>query len=147
MEPGEFAIRGGIIDIVPSGMAQGIRIDLFGDDIESIKPYDPLTQITQGTLEAVMLYPMSEVLLNDATIEHFREAYRDLFGAVHKDDPLYESVSQASGYSGMEHWLPLFYERVETLFDYCERAGDARQRSRSRHPSARKASSITTKPA
>jgi len=122
MEPGEFAVRGGIIDIVPSGMSQGIRIDLFGDDIESIRPYDALTQLTQGTLGHVLLYPMSEVLLNDASIERFRESYRDLFGAVSKDDPLYESISQRRGYPGMEHWLPLFYEQVETLFDYCEGA-------------------------
>ena len=62
---------------------------------------------------------MSEVLLNDETIEHFRETYRDLFGAVSKGDPLYEAISRGQAYPGMEHWLPLFYNGVETLFDYC----------------------------
>ncbi len=119
MEPGEFALRGGIIDIVPSGMTEGVRIDLFGDEIESLKPYDPLTQITQGTLEEVTLYPASEVLLNEASIERFREGYRDQFGAVSKDDPLYEAISRGSAYPGMEHWLPLFYASTDTLFDYC----------------------------
>ena len=119
MEPGEFAVRGGIIDIMPSGMSEGVRIDLFGNEIESIRNYDPLTQLTQGTRDKLLLYPMSEVLLNDKTIEHFREEYRALFGAVHKDDPLYESISSGQNYTGMEHWLPLFYERMESLFDYC----------------------------
>jgi transcription-repair coupling factor (superfamily II helicase) len=119
MEPGEFAVRGGIIDLMPSGMSEGIRIDLFGDDIESIRPFDPLTQLTQGTLEEITLYPMSEVLLNEDTIARFRENYRELFGAVQKDDPLYESITAGRAYPGMEHWLPLFYQGAETLFDYC----------------------------
>ena len=119
MEPGEFALRGGIIDIMPSGMNEGIRIDLFGDDVESMRPYDPLTQITNGTLTEALLYPMSEVLLSSEAIASFREGYRDLFGAVSKDDPLYEAISSGSGYPGMEHWLPLFYDKVETLLDYC----------------------------
>ena len=124
MEPGEFAVRGGIIDIMPAGLtvgdaSAGVRIDLFGNDIESIRQYDPMTQLTQGTQTKLILYPMSEVLLNDTTIEHFRERYRDLFGAVHKDDPLYEAISVQHSYTGMEHWLPLFYPHMETLFDYC----------------------------
>lgn len=122
MEPGEFALRGSIVDIVPSGMSDGIRIDMFGDDIETLRRYDPLTQLTQTTIDSISLLPMSEVLLNEITIERFRESYRDLFGAVSKDDPLYESISQGSSYPGMEHWLPLFYERMETLLDYCKDA-------------------------
>ncbi len=122
MEPGEFALRGGIIDIMPSGMQEGIRIDLFGDEIESIKTYDPLTQITHGAIEKIELFPVSEVLLNDETSECFREKYRDLFGAVTKDDPLYEAISHKQNYVGMEHWLPLFYKETSTLFDYCEDA-------------------------
>ena len=122
MEPGEFALRGGIIDIMPPSMNEGVRIDLFADEIESIRAFDPLTQITQSTIDSVTLYPMSEVLLSTAAVEHFREHYRDLFGAVHKDDPLYEAISLGTGYAGMEHWLPLFYEKMETLFDYCGNA-------------------------
>jgi len=122
MEPGEFAVRGGIIDIMPPGMNEGIRIDLFGDEIESMRAYDPLSQITQGTLGEATLHPMSEVLLSSEAIEHFREQYRDLFGAVSKDDPLYEAISSGASYPGMEHWLPLFYDETETLFDYCKDA-------------------------
>ncbi|MBY0407558.1 MAG: transcription-repair coupling factor, partial [Rickettsiales bacterium] len=119
MEPGEFAVRGGIIDLIPSGSTDGIRIDLFGDDIESLRSFDPLTQLTETTVEELMLYPMSEVLLSQKSVEHFRENYRTLFGAVHKEDPLYESISDSRPFPGMEHWLPLFYDSTDTLFDYC----------------------------
>ena len=118
MEPGEYAMRGGIIDIIPSGASEGLRIDLFGDEIESLKYFDPLTQISSGAAEGITLFPMSEVLLNDDTITRFRENYRELFGAVSKEDPLYEAVSQGAAYPGMEHWLPLFYAQTGTLFDY-----------------------------
>ena len=119
MEPGEFALRGGIVDIVPPETGHGVRIDFFGDTVESIKPYDPFTQLTQGTLQNIALYPVSEVSLMEETRTRFRERYRDLFGAVTKDDPLYESISQGVNYPGMEHWLPLFYDHTSTLFDYC----------------------------
>ncbi|MDE3059711.1 MAG: transcription-repair coupling factor [Pseudomonadota bacterium] len=122
MEPGEFALRGSIIDIMPPGHSEGIRIDLFGEDIESLRRYDPLSQVSQGNLESIVLYPVSEILLSEEHIARFREAYRELFGAVHKDDPLYEAISQGQGYPGMEHWLPLFYGHADTLFDYCPQA-------------------------
>ncbi len=122
MENGEFAVRGSIVDIVPPGMNEGIRLDLFGDEIESLRPYDPLTQLTQGSSTSITLYPVSEVLLNEASIARFREGYRERFGAVTKDDPLYEAISQGQGHVGMEHWLPLFYEHTDTLFSYCEGA-------------------------
>ncbi len=119
MEPGEFAVRGSIIDIVPSGMNEGIRIDLFGDDIESIRSFDLLSQLTLEKRDDILLYPVNEVLLTDETVQNFRENYRDLFGAVSKDDPLYEAISAKRNYVGMEHWLPLFYDKMETLLDYC----------------------------
>jgi len=120
MEPGEFAMRGGIIDIIPSGFSEGIRIDLFGDEVESMKPFDPMTQLSGGSVDELKLYPISEVILTEENITRFRSNYRDLFGAVSKEDPLYEAISKGASYSGMEHWLPLFYERTETLLDYCE---------------------------
>jgi len=122
MEPGEFALRGSIIDIVSPGRSEGLRVDLFGDDIESIKPFDPMTQLTSGSIESASFLPVSEVMLSEKTSELFRSRYRELFGAVTKDDPLYESVSQLHNFPGMEHWLPLFYEHTDTLFDY---AGNA----------------------
>ena len=122
MEPGEFALRGSIIDIVPPSMSEGIRLDLFGDEIESIRPFDPLSQLTQGNIDSISLYPVSEVLLSEEAISLFREQYREQFGAVTKDDPLYESISSGQAHIGMEHWLPLFYQHTQTLFDYCEGA-------------------------
>lgn len=119
MESGEFALRGGIIDIIPSGMEGGVRLDMFGDIVESLKAFEPMTQISNGTIEKIDLLPVSEVLLNEENITRFRTGYRDLFGAVSKEDPLYEAISQGSSHIGMEHFLPLFYEQTESLIDYC----------------------------
>ena len=119
MESGEFALRGGIIDIIPAGMSDGVRIDLFGSEVESLKSFDPMTQLSSNTVDKITLSPMSEVILSEQSISRFRENYRDLFGAVSKEDPLYEAISQNTTYSGMEHWLPLFYEQCGTLLDYC----------------------------
>jgi transcription-repair coupling factor (superfamily II helicase) len=121
-EPGEFAIRGGIVDLYPAGAAQPVRLDFFGDSVESLRSFDPLTQRSTGTLDGLELKPVSEVLLDEPTIQRFRTRYRELFGNVGADDSLYESVSAGRRYAGMEHWLPLYYERLETLFDYLPEA-------------------------
>ena len=118
MEAGEFAIRGSLIDIFPAGAEEGMRIDLFGDDVESLRYFDPLTQLSGDKAPALELLPVSEVVLNADTIARFRERYLALFGAVTRDDPLYESISAARTSPGMEHWLPLFYESLDTLADY-----------------------------
>lgn len=119
MESGEFALRGGIIDVIPSGASDGVRIDLFGEEVESLKSFDPMTQLSSRQIDNLTISPMSEVLLNEKTITSFREKYRELFGAVSKEDPLYEAISQNTSYTGMEHFLPLFYERTDSLLDYC----------------------------
>ncbi len=121
-EPGDFALRGGIIDIFPAGYAQPLRIDLFGDEIETIKSFDPVTQRTEGNVNKLSLLPVTEFFLDEPSIARFRSAYREAFGTVQKDDPLYEAVSSARRYNGMEHWLPLFHEKMETLFDYATQA-------------------------
>ena len=121
-EAGEFAVRGGIVDLYPAGAAQPIRLDFFGDTLESLRSFDPLTQRSTGTLDGFVLRPVSEVLLDDAAIARFRSRYREQFGAVGSDDPLYESVSAGRRHAGMEHWLPLYYETLETLFDYLPNA-------------------------
>src|SRR5438132_1363054 len=121
-EPGEYAVRGGIVDLFPAGAAQPIRLDFFGDTLESLRSFDPLTQRSTGALDEFVLRPVSEVLLDDAAIHRFRSRYREQFGAVGGDDPLYESVSAGRRPAGMEHWLPLYYETLETLFDYLPRA-------------------------
>jgi transcription-repair coupling factor (superfamily II helicase) len=117
-EPGEFAIRGGIVDLYPAGAAQPVRLDFFGDSVESLRSFDPLTQRSTGTLDRLELKPVSEVLLDEPVIQRFRTRYRELFGNAGSDDALYESISAGRRYAGMEHWLPLYYERLETLFDY-----------------------------
>ncbi|MEM7173470.1 MAG: transcription-repair coupling factor [Pseudomonadota bacterium] len=116
-DQGEFALRGGIIDVFPPGNGQPLRLDFFGDELESLRPFDPLTQRSSGKLKEAHFLPVSEVLLTEETIERFRGAYRQLFGRP-KDDPLYESISESRPHPGMEHWLPLFYEHTSSLFDY-----------------------------
>ena len=117
-EPGEYALRGGIVDVFPAGAEQPLRLDFFGDELESLRTFDPLTQISTGTAGRLMLRPVGEVLLEEDAIERFRGGYRAAFGAVTGEDPLYEAVSEGRPHPGMEHWLPLFYERLETLLDY-----------------------------
>ena len=121
MEPGEFAVRGGLVDLFPPGTQEPVRLDLFGDVLEEIRSFDPMSQRSTGTREEVVLLPVSEVLLTKESIARFRGGYRELFGNV-SDDPLYEAVSAGQRHVGMEHWLPLFHERLETLLDYCPRA-------------------------
>ncbi len=122
-EPGEFAVRGGIVDLYPAGAAQPMRLDFFGDTLESLRSFDPLTQRSVGPLDHFVLRPVSEVLLDDTAIQRFRSRYREAFGAVGSDDPLYEGVSAGRRQAGMEHWLPFYYETLETLFDYLPGAG------------------------
>jgi len=119
MEPGEFAIRGGLIDLYPPGTTEPFRLDWFGDTIESIRSFDPMTQLSTGDRDEIVLLPVSEVLLTPQSIERFRGGYRALFGNVAGEDLLYEAVSAGQRHVGMEHWLPLFHDRLETLLDYC----------------------------
>ncbi len=121
-EPGEFAVRGGIVDLYPSTIEGPVRLDFFGDTLEELRCFDPLTQRSSGAVESVTLRPVSEALLDDAAIHRFRTRYREQFGTVADDDPLYESISAGRRYIGMEHWLPLFYETLETVFDYLPHA-------------------------
>jgi transcription-repair coupling factor (superfamily II helicase) len=118
MEPGDYSIRGGIIDIFPPGLTEPIRLDFFGDTLDGIRQFDPASQRTVKSLEMVELSPVSEVILDEASIRRFRQNYRIEFGAAGTDDPLYEAVSAGRKHQGMEHWLPFFYERMDTIFDY-----------------------------
>lgn len=117
-EAGEYAVRGGIVDVFPPGRAEPLRLDFFGDELETIRTFDPLSQRTTSELTEFTLKPVSEVVLNDDTGQRFRTRYRELFGQPAKDDTLYLAVSEGRPYAGMEHWLPLFYERLDTLLDY-----------------------------
>ena len=117
-EPGDYAIRGGIFDIYPPGEGGPVRLDLFGDVLDGARRFDPATQRTTEKLEVVELAPVSEVILDEAAITRFRQNYRIEFGSAGTDDPLYEAVSAGRKHAGMEHWLPFFHDRLETLFDY-----------------------------
>ncbi|MBO6669301.1 transcription-repair coupling factor [Parvibaculum sp.] len=117
-EPGEFAVRGGIVDIYPSGFELPVRLDMFGDTLDAIRTFDAATQRTIGQLNGLELVPASEIHLDKETIRRFRAAYVAQLGAVNDGDPLYEAVSEGRKHAGMEHWLPLFHERLETIFDY-----------------------------
>src|ERR1700761_4011539 len=121
-EPGEYAVRGGILDLFPAGLDQPVRFDFFGDSLESIRTFDAETQRTLLDMRALDLVPISEFQLVTETIRRFRMGYVAQFGAPERDDPLYEAVSEGRRHPGMEHWLPLFQERMDTLFDYL---GDA----------------------
>ena len=122
MEPGDYAIRGGIIDIFPPGPGGPVRLDLFGDVLDGARHFDPATQRTTEKLKLIELAPVSEVILDEAGITRFRQNYRIEFGAAGTDDPLYEAVSAGRKHQGVEHWLPFFHERLETLFDYLPEA-------------------------
>jgi transcription-repair coupling factor (superfamily II helicase) len=115
---GEFAVRGGIVDIFAPGSQEPVRLDFFGDTLESIRSFDAATQRTTGQRKVFELNPMSEVALTPETISRFRSRYIQNFGAARRDDALYAAVSEGRRFAGMEHWLPLFYEKLETFFDY-----------------------------
>lgn len=122
MEPGDYAVRGGIIDIFPPGDTGPVRLDLFGDVLDGARRFDPVSQRTTEKLDLIELAPVSEVILDEAAITRFRQNYRIEFGAAGTDDPLYEAVSAGRKHQGVEHWLPFFHERLETLFDYLPEA-------------------------
>jgi transcription-repair coupling factor (superfamily II helicase) len=115
---GEYAVRGGILDVFAPGASEPLRLDFFGDTLESIRAFDPATQMTTGPRKQFLLQAMSEVTLTPDTISRFRRAYIEAFGAPSRDDGLYAAVTEGRRFAGMEHWLPFFYERLDTLFDY-----------------------------
>ena len=117
-EPGDFAIRGGIVDIFPAGYENPVRLDMFGDEIDTVKEFDSATQRSGKKIPSLSMQPATEFFLDDMSIKRFRSGYREAFGVARNDDPLYESVSEGRRYNGMEHWLPLFYDHMDTVFDY-----------------------------
>ncbi len=117
-EPGDYAVRGGIIDLFAPGSTEPVRLDFFGDALETIRSFDPESQRTTGQLHCLDLVPVAELQLTADSIKRFRLGYVEAFGAPAPDDLLYQAVSEGRRHSGMEHWLPLFHEQLETLFDY-----------------------------
>ena len=121
-DQGEYAVRGGIVDLFPSGAEQALRLDFFGDEIETVRSFDPADQRTTGRLDRFTLLPASEALLDEESVKRFRGRYRERFGATATGDPLYQAISDGRRLAGMEHWLPLFEDKLATLFDHL---GDA----------------------
>ena len=117
-DAGEYAVRGSIFDIYPSGLGAGLRLDFFGDELETLRLFDPNTQRSSGVAAQHLLLPASEALLDEDSVKRFRTRYREMFGANATGDPLYQAVSDGRRLAGMEHWLPLFEERLTTLFDH-----------------------------
>ena len=121
-EPGDYAIRGGIIDVFPPGESGPVRMDLFGDELESARRFVPVTQRTVENLDRIEFAPVSEVILDDVSINRFRNNYRKEFGSAGLDDPLYEAISAGRKHQGYEHWAPYFHDGMETIFDHLPNA-------------------------
>ena len=117
-DAGDFAVRGSLVDLYPAGMAHALRLDFFGDEIESVRAFDPADQRTIARIDSFTLLPASESLLDEEAIKRFRTRYRERFGATATGDPLYQAISEGRRLSGMDHWLPLIEERLATLFDH-----------------------------
>ncbi len=120
-DAGDFAVRGGLVDLVPPPTGEkllGYRLDFFGDEVDAIRAIDPLTQLTVGRSDGFMLLPVSELLLDEGRIRAFRGRWLELFGADATADPIYQAASEGRRIPGLEHFLPLFEERLVTLFDW-----------------------------
>ena len=117
-EHGEYAVRGSLIDLFPAGEEQALRLDFFGDEIDSLRRFDPADQRSTAKADGFTLMPASEALLDEEAIKRFRSRYREKFGATATQDPLYQALSEGRRMSGMEHWLPLLEDRLDTLFDH-----------------------------
>ena len=117
-DAGEYAVRGSIVDLYPAGETTALRLDFFGDEIETMRRFDPADQRSTGATGAFTLMPASEALLDEDSIKRFRARYREMFGANATGDPLYQAVSDGRRLAGMEHWLPLFEDKLSSLFEH-----------------------------
>ncbi len=116
-EAGEYAVRGGIIDIFPAGQPSPLRLDFFGDTLESIRRFDPETQRTVAQQPRFDLVATSELVIDESAISRFRLRYVRLFGTADSSDRLYQTVTDGRRMPGIEHWSPLFAEKMDTVFD------------------------------
>jgi len=117
-EPGDFAVRGALLDVFPMGSAEPYRIELFDREIDSIRTFDPETQRSAQKVEKVNLLPAREFPLTDESVKAFRNTLRERFPIDPRRCPLYQDIKEGTTPAGIEYYLPLFFERTETLFDY-----------------------------
>jgi transcription-repair coupling factor (superfamily II helicase) len=118
MEHGEFSIRGSIIDLFPMGSDNPFRIDLFDNEIESIRNFSPEDQRSRDTLDEIRILPAHEFPLDEEAIKGFRQRFRSQFEGDPQRSPIYNEVSNGAAPAGIEYYLPLFFEQTESLFDY-----------------------------
>ena len=117
-EHGEYAVRGSIVDLFPMGSTTPFRIELFDDEIESLRRFSPDTQISTEQVQRICLLPGREYPLHEQAIAHFRRAFREVFAVDVRRCPLYEDISNGIASAGIEYYLPLFFPRLATLFDF-----------------------------
>lgn len=118
MEHGEYAARGAILDVFPMGSHSPLRIDLFDDEIDTLRRFDPNTQLSSDQLNEFKLLPAHEFPLDEQGIERFRGQWRAHFAVSNKRDSIYQQVSRGIASPGIEYYLPLFFEQLATVFDY-----------------------------
>tara|TARA_R110000868_G_scaffold84822_6_gene238954 strand:+ start:22853 stop:26233 length:3381 start_codon:yes stop_codon:yes gene_type:complete len=118
LEHGEFAVRGSIIDIYPMGTILPLRIDLFDDEIENLRSFDPETQRSVEELQSLEILPAHEFPLDDSGITHFRQQWRSHFEVTAADCPIYRDVSDGQSPAGIEYYLPLFFDETASVLDY-----------------------------
>jgi transcription-repair coupling factor (superfamily II helicase) len=117
-EPGEFAVRGAVLDVFPTGSSEPIRIDLFDDEIESLRTFDAQSQLSAGKIDSIRILPAREFPFDDAAIKVFRERFRERFPVDPSRCPVYRTISDAQLPAGIEYYLPLFFASTVSLFDY-----------------------------
>lgn len=118
MEHGEFAIRGAIMDIYPMGSPLPYRFELFDDEVESIRSFDPENQMSINKMESIELLPAHEFPLTEEAITRFRQNWRNRFTGNPLESPIYKSISSGESAPGIEYYLPLFFEKTQTFFEY-----------------------------
>ncbi|CAI8976775.1 transcription-repair coupling factor [Methylocaldum szegediense] len=118
LQHGEFAVRGSIIDLFPMGSTVPYRIELFDDEVESIRTFDPETQRSVDKVREISLFPAREFPFDEEAIKRFRRSFRTHFSEASINNPLYQEVSKGIAPGGIEYYLPLFVEETETLFHY-----------------------------
>jgi transcription-repair coupling factor (superfamily II helicase) len=117
-EPGEFAVRGALIDIYAAGAEKPVRVDLFDDEVESLRLFDPQTQRSEGETERIRILPAREFPFDADAIRLFRQRFRDRFPVDPGRCPVYRDISEAQLPAGIEYYLPLFFEITNSLLDY-----------------------------
>ena len=118
MSPGEYAVRGGLIDLFPMGSPVPYRVDLFDDEVDSIRTFDPDSQRSLDTVPAVRLLPGREFPMDEAARTMFRQRWREKLDGDPTKSRIYKDIAQGIATAGIEYYLPLFFDETATLFGY-----------------------------